>query len=381
MSKKYINTEHTSPHSRLPEKNHNILSKNIVKNDILPVTDVGGKCMKKSSHSTGHIHDIAFKIAYYRTPRLIPDLLRLFCEDTTLAKLDMDKIRIETPSYIAGKKNLHCDLVVSAPFLSDPERKSLFIIEHKSYQHKHALTQIDNYQHALRNSNVYNENDAIYILLLYHGKKEWNLPLTFYSSHGNPASESMTEGTVDVRARVSYIVRDLCRMKKEQLAWRFDGKRYTSTALWYIMRDNEMDTEGLKEIAQLLNGLSSQDFTDLAESVLGYLKDLGLYEQFEKIDRELFPGGENSMRTYNITNAFVREGMEKGILKGRVEGLEQGITKGRQEGLQAGRAEGHIKERRKNARSMFSKGFLAHDIQDVTGLSDEEMRTVRNGSH
>ncbi len=105
--------------------------------------------MKKSSHSTGHIHDIAFKIAYYRTPRLIPDLLRLFCEDTTLAKLDLDKIRIETPSYIAGKKNLHCDLVVSAPFLSDPERKALFIIEHKSYLNKHALTQIDDYHKVL----------------------------------------------------------------------------------------------------------------------------------------------------------------------------------------------------------------------------------------
>ncbi len=142
-----------------------------------------------------------------------------------------------------------------------------------------------------------------------------------------------------------------------------------------------MDTEGLKEIAQLLNGLSSQDFTDLAESVLGYMKNLGLYEQFEKIDRELFPGGENSMRTYNITNPFIREGMEKGILKGRVEGLEQGITKGRQEGLRTGRAEGHIEERRKNARSMFSIGLSADDVRKVTGLSDEEMQTVRNGSH
>ena len=327
--------------------------------------------MKKSSHSTGHIHDIAFKIAYYRTPRLIPDLLRLFCEDTTLAKLDLGKIRIETPSYIAGKKNLHCDLVVSAPFLSDPDRKALFIIEHKSYLNKHTLTQIDNYQHALRNSNVYNENDAIYILLLYHGKKEWNLPLTFYSSHGNAASESMIEGTVDVKVKVSYIVRDLGRMTKNQLAWRFDGKRYTSTALWYIMRDNEMNAEGLKEIAQLLNDLSSQDFTDLAESVLGYIKDLDpkLYEQFEKIDRELFPEGENSMRTYNITNAFVREGMEKGILKG----MEKGILKGR--------AEGHIEERRKNARSMFLEGLSTEAVQRITGLSDEEMRTVRNGSH
>ncbi len=116
-----------------PKKIHNILSisfqilsKYIVKNDILPVIDIRGIFMKKSSHSTGHIHDIAFKIAYYRTPRMILDLLRLFCEDTTLAKLDMDKIRIETPSYIAGKKNLLCALVVSAPFLSDPDRKAIF---------------------------------------------------------------------------------------------------------------------------------------------------------------------------------------------------------------------------------------------------------------
>ncbi|MGI9255766.1 MAG: hypothetical protein ACR2PY_02405, partial [Salinispira sp.] len=177
--------------------------------------------------------------------------------------------------------------------------------------------------------------------------------------------KTTSESTVDVRVSVSYIVRDLRRMSKEQLAWRFDGKRYTSTALWYIMRDNEMDAEGLKEIAQLLNGLSSQDFTDLAESVLGYLKDLGLYEQFEKINRELYPGGENSMRTYNMTNAFVREGMEKGILKG----------------LQTGRAEGHIEERRKNARSMFLEGLSTEAVQRITGLSDEEIRTVRNGSH
>ncbi len=323
---------------------------------------------------------------------MIPDLLWLFCEDTALAKLDLDKIRIETPSYITGKKNLHCALVVSAPFLSDPERKALFIIEHKSYQHKHILTQIDDYQYALRNSDVYNENDAIYILLLYHGKNEWNLPLTFYSSHEKQSSESMTEGTVDVRVKVSYIVRDLRRMDKKQLALRSDGKRYTSTALWYIMRDNEMDAEGLKEVARLLNGLSSHEFNCLAEGVLGYMKNLGLYEQFEKIDRELFHGGENSMRTYNITNPFIREGiakgMEKGILKGRVEGLEQGmekgILKGRVEGLEQGMEKGILKGRqegiRETARSMFLEGLSTEAVQRITGLSDEEMRTVRNGS-
>ncbi|MGI9255575.1 MAG: hypothetical protein ACR2PY_01415, partial [Salinispira sp.] len=85
--------------------------------------------MKKSSHSTGQIHDRAFKLAYYKTTRMTLDLLWLFCTDTTLAKLDLGKIRIETPSYIAGKKNLLCDLVVSAPFRDDPERKALFITD------------------------------------------------------------------------------------------------------------------------------------------------------------------------------------------------------------------------------------------------------------
>ncbi len=75
------------------------------------------------------------------------------------------------------------------------------------------------------------------------------------------------------------------------------------------------------------------------------------------------------------------EGLQTGLQTGRQEGLQTGREEGLQKGLQAGRAEGHIEERRKNARSMFSKGFSAHDIQDVTGLSDEEMRTLRNGSH
>ncbi len=51
------------------------------------------------------------------------------------------------------------------------------------------------------------------------------------------------------------------------------------------------------------------------------------------------------------------------------------------QGMEKGRAEGHIEERRKNARSMFSEGLSTEAVQRITGLSDEEMRTVRNGSH
>ncbi len=66
------------------------------------------------------------------------------------------------------------------------------------------------------------------------------------------------------------------------------------------------------------------------------------------------------------------------------EGLQKGLQKGLQEGLQEGRQEGemkgHMEERRKNARGMFSIGLSADDVQKVTGLSDEEMRTLQNGA-
>ncbi len=54
---------------------------------------------------------------------------------------------------------------------------------------------------------------------------------------------------------------------------------------------------------------------------------------------------------------------------GRQEGLQTGLRTGREEGI------------RETARSMFLEGLSTEAVQRITGLSDEEMRTLRNGSH
>ncbi|MGI9256364.1 MAG: hypothetical protein ACR2PY_05465, partial [Salinispira sp.] len=96
--------------------------------------------------------------------------------------------------------------------------------------------------------------------------------------------------------------------------------------------------------------------------LLLYMKALKLDTRFEKINREINPEGERvMMKKVQMSDWFVNQG--------RVEGLAEG------------RAEGHIEERRKNARSMFSEGLSTEAVQRITGLSDEEMRTLRNGSH
>ena len=73
---------------------------------------------------------------------------------------------------------------------------------------------------------------------------------------------------------------------------------------------------------------------------------------------------------------------EKGIAKGLVKGLEKGREEGREEGLEEGREEGReegLEEGRKNtAINMLKKNCDIVLIAEVTGLSIEEISTLKN---
>ncbi len=95
----------------------------------------------------------------------------------------------------------------------------------------------------------------------------------------------------------------------------------------------------------------------------------------------LFPW---QLTIYKEVKAQVKQEVQEETKEARQEMQEarQEIQReARQEGIREGRAEGHIEERRKNARSMFSKGFSAHDIQDVTGLSEDEIRAFQQNEN
>ena len=67
-----------------------------------------------------------------------------------------------------------------------------------------------------------------------------------------------------------------------------------------------------------------------------------------------------------------REGVE--------EGLQKGLQKGRQEGMEKGLQKGVEKGRRQVALSMLQKKLDISFISSVTGLSAEEIETLKNGS-
>lgn len=63
---------------------------------------------------------------------------------------------------------------------------------------------------------------------------------------------------------------------------------------------------------------------------------------------------------------------EEGLAEGRAEGKALGLAEGKAEG----RAEGEAKARLEVAKKMLDKGMAVQEISEITGLSDEELRTL-----
>ncbi len=65
--------------------------------------------------------------------------------------------------------------------------------------------------------------------------------------------------------------------------------------------------------------------------------------------------------------------------KGLIEGEKRGIIKGRQEGRIEGRQEGRIEEKSSVAKKLLLKGMEIDIIQEITGLSTEEVNRIKDG--
>ncbi|TVR63390.1 MAG: hypothetical protein EA426_00870, partial [Spirochaetaceae bacterium] len=71
--------------------------------------------------------------------------------------------------------------------------------------------------------------------------------------------------------------------------------------------------------------------------------------------------------------AEVVEKIEKrGEDRGKQQGIQQGIQQGMQQGMQ--------QARREDARKMLKRGFSVADIADITGLSEQEILSLRRDS-
>ena len=79
-----------------------------------------------------------------------------------------------------------------------------------------------------------------------------------------------------------------------------------------------------------------------------------------------------------------KEGRQEGMQQGRQEGMQQGrqegMQQGRQEGIEQGMQQGRQDRDREVVLNMLQKGLDISLISEVTGLSPEEIKKLRNGN-
>ncbi len=102
--------------------------------------------------------------------------------------------------------------------------------------------------------------------------------------------------------------------------------------------------EGWNKIREILNSMEISKRIDLEEEMLDYI-----------------------FRSRTEDNDFLEEAiMGRKVLTAYERALEEGIEKGREEG--------EFRNKLDTARKMLEKGFSASEIQEITGLSEDQLR-------
>jgi predicted transposase/invertase (TIGR01784 family) len=75
---------------------------------------------------------------------------------------------------------------------------------------------------------------------------------------------------------------------------------------------------------------------------------------------------------------MLHKNVDRFIEEWKAEGRAEGEARGRAEGEARGRAEGEAKGIQKVAKKMLSTGMPIHQVSEITGLSKEELKNLRN---
>ena len=163
----------------------------------------------------------------------------------------------------------------------------------------------------------------------------------------------------------------------------FDWAHLAGLRAWKSRNSEPRKLSYLKEMLKLLDerGWDHADKAQLLvfmEGVIHLTEDESSreYEEWESALEEAKEAG----RMY--VSIMERKGIEKGIQLGRTEGIQlgeaRGIQLGRTEGFQLGEARGIQLGRIETARNLLRMGLDLTKIAEATGLSLEELQSLKN---
>ena len=328
-----MQTQNTKPHKE---------------NALMKVEQKKSKGLMKSANH----HDKFFK-RFFSILSFAKELVQLMFSKTELTGFDLSSLRVEKDTWT----HKLADLVLSLPLKDHPDRRfMLFILlEHKSTYDPFVWSQLLLYQTGLYDHTRKQGWPLMPIVpaVFYHGNATWKWQTSFQEGLWGNALKKLGKITPFViNYRIKLLSTHDLRLKRAM-----KDKQLKSRAVLNLMAkiwNLKNSPEELKKVVALFGDLADER-EDFVLYVLEYLKSM------------------------NIVTAKSWGDLEKELV------LEGTFKKGgfmdiREEIRQEGRQEGMEKERQAVVLNMLQEKVDMSLICKVTGLAEEEIKKLKNGS-
>ena len=331
--------------------------------------------LKKAGH-----HDRFFKQGF-SDPRAAIELFQLVFSSEEFSAFNWETLKPEKDTF----QDLMADLVFSVILKNNPKRrvKICLLLEHKSQYSYRLFDQCLKYQTLITSKSLEETGEAwpVIVVVFYHGKEPWKWPK---SLQGGLFGEAKIPSSLQ-KDMLNYGIRVL-DTHDPRIERAIKDKNFRSRGFLNVLKgvwSLKAEEEGLKEAVSLFDNwmgnredltLSVGDY--LWSSVPGMTGELWKELEREAVRRGIFTKGG----FMDIREHFKEEGRQEGIQKGMQRGMQKGRQKGRQEGRQKGRQEERQKRDREVVLNMLKEKTEIAFICKVTGLSEEEIRKIQNGS-
>ncbi len=326
-------------------------------------------------------HDIITKQVLSQKTYAVDFLKNALPKEIT-SELDFIKLQIEKGCFIdATDQERFTDILYSVPIKKQSDSESaksleskrlgvFCLIEHKSYKEKNIHSQLLMYLAGIYKTSTM----PVIPLVLYHGKKEWDIPTLFSSSLVIP--EHLRKSLQKYIPDFHYELLDLRSDKTEFTDFSVAVQAFLKSLqdIWFLSSRSRLEDLFKDYYARI-----SQENKKMLDVLLNYIitSTGGFTIDFivKSAGQYISPKAGGDMRSIadELIAKGITEGMTKGMTKGRAEGITEGITEGMTKGMTKGVAKGKAEV----AQSLLKEGFSIKVISRSTGLSIEEIEHLR----
>ena len=313
-------------------------------------------------------HDSFFKL-FYSDIELAKELLKLIFSKKEIQAYNLNKLKIEKDTF----EEKRADLIFSLPFKDYPKNriKIFILLEHKSRYDKNAFGQLLDYQVLGRKQSIQQMGypQPIISVLFYHGEK----PLKWKKSlQEEDFGSFFSKIPIESRKNMLNYEPKIINTQNPKIRQAFKGRKFKGhsvvkllSEIWSLKKKPTplKIRDAFAEFEEILKGLKGQERKTVELRILEYLRDN------TELDTKTWEEAEKLLIEAGILKQGglmqdVREIIKE---KGHWEGERKGLKKGRQEG------------RQEVVLNMLKEKADIAFIAKVTGLSEKEIKKLKNG--